>query len=241
MGLSVKPRWCIRRLPKQDNSWAEYEDACAHHEHGIRFAIADGASESSYAQVWAKLLVDCFVRTPLPQVAQWEQWLAPLQERWQSSVEGQARPWYAEAKVDQGAFAAFLGFALVHGERWQAVAVGDCCLFQIRADTLRTWFPVQRAADFSCRPALVGSRAPTNGNQGIWANGDLQRGDRFLLMTDALARWFLGCCEAGAAPWPTVAALVEATDQEFADRIAQLRASRQLHNDDVTVVGVFLD
>lgn len=240
MGLTVTPRWRIRRLPKQGHDWAEYEDACAHHAQGCRFAVADGASESAYARQWAELLVQRFVATPLAQVAQWEEWLAPLQQQWQAAVEGPARPWYAEAKVEQGAFAAFLGFALTHGDRWEAVAVGDCCLFQLRADALRTAFPVTRADDFSCRPALVGSRVPA-GPRGAWARGDAQRGDRFLLMSDALACWYLGSCEAGAAPWPTAAALVEATDEEFATRIAQLRASRQLHNDDVTLVHLLLD
>ena len=46
--------------PKSGNSLEEYEDAWAHRQTrtpvGIRVAVADGATESSFAKLWAVLL-----------------------------------------------------------------------------------------------------------------------------------------------------------------------------------------
>ena len=42
-------RWSVLRLPKQGNTDAEYEDAWAADAAAGRFAVADGASETSFA------------------------------------------------------------------------------------------------------------------------------------------------------------------------------------------------
>ena len=52
--------------PKLGNSHEEYEDAWAHRHTrtpgGIRVAVADGATESSFAKLWAALLAQSYVR-----------------------------------------------------------------------------------------------------------------------------------------------------------------------------------
>src|SRR5262249_6783433 len=148
-------------------------------EHG-RFAIADGATESSFAALWARLLVAEFAAAPHPDLAPWAAWLPGLQQRWAEQVGNHALPWYAEAKIQQGAFATFLGL-VVRALRWQAVAVGDSCLFQTRGEELRYSFPVFCAADFDTSPWLVGSRgadAATVERRSRRAEGDWQAGDR---------------------------------------------------------------
>jgi len=53
--------------PKSGNSLEEYEDAWAHRQTrtpvGIRVAVADGATESSFAKLWAALLAESYVRS----------------------------------------------------------------------------------------------------------------------------------------------------------------------------------
>src|SRR5207302_4732652 len=53
--------------PKLGNSLEEYEDAWAHRQTrtpvGIRVAVADGATESSFAKLWAVLLAESYVRS----------------------------------------------------------------------------------------------------------------------------------------------------------------------------------
>jgi len=49
------------------NSLEEYEDAWAHRQTrtpvGIRVAVADGATESSFVKLWAVLLAESYVRS----------------------------------------------------------------------------------------------------------------------------------------------------------------------------------
>jgi hypothetical protein len=117
--------------------------------------------------------------------------------------------------------------------------VGDSALFQVRGETLRVAFPVERAADFGSRPALLSSRPERN--QRLWEQvqtvaGTAQPGDLFLLATDALAQWILARVEAGAEPWAALRGLEEEAD--FAAFVADLRSARAIRNDDTTLVRV---
>src|SRR5256885_15048403 len=55
--------------PKLGNSLEEYEDAWAHRQTrtplGIRVAVADGATESSFVKLWGGLLAESYVRSEL--------------------------------------------------------------------------------------------------------------------------------------------------------------------------------
>src|SRR4051794_1385943 len=97
--------WRHFGLPRRGHSADEYEDACAGDARAGRFAVADGATESSFAASWARLLVEEFVRTPAP----WSSWLPALRQRWAAELQDQPLPWYAEAKAEEGAYATLLG------------------------------------------------------------------------------------------------------------------------------------
>ena len=227
-------------LPKRGHSSAEYEDAAAFSEDRGRFAIADGAAESSFAALWAHLLVGEFVNAPADGLAPWTDWLPPLQQRWADQVGSAAMPWYAEIKVQQGAFATFLGVR-VQERRWQAVAVGDSCLFQTRGDRLHQAFPLVRSDEFGSTPWLVGSRgcdAEAVEQRTRRGEADWQPGDRLWLMTDALAKWFLEQVEAGALPWQELDGLLRAPapQQAFEGWVAGLRDAGRLRNDDMTLL-----
>jgi len=156
-------------------------------------------------------------------------------------------PWYLEPGLTQGAFATFLGL-VIEETSWQAVAVGDSCLFQVRQGELVHTFPIAHAADFSNAPWLVGSRTSPGEvphKKGLQQEGDWQPGDRFWLMTDALAQWFLVQVEADGKPWLALEPLLHiASDEEaqyaFDFWIEGLRAARRLRNDDVTLLAVSL-
>jgi hypothetical protein len=220
-------------VPKRGSSADEFEDAFASDPDARRFAVADGASESSFAGLWARLLVEGFVR---PQPG----WLETARRTWAERVDGQPLPWYAEAKRDAGAFATLLGLVL-SDNRWHALAVGDTCLFQLREDRLIEAFPLRRSEDFNNRPWLVGSRAaPAVGeNAHAEGRGAWQTGDRFLLMTDALAHWFLRRHEAGDRPWQELARL-PAAGYDFGAWVEDRRRGDGLRNDDVTLVLIGL-
>jgi hypothetical protein len=247
---SVKVFW----QPKRGNTAEEYEDASAHSTH--RFAVADGATESSFAERWAQGLVKLFVTTPPdhmrnPKVPL-EEWLQPLQKEWHKSIPWERLPWYAEEKARTGAFSAFCGveitpapsrFRLIDifkrrkGTTWHAIAVGDSVFFHIRNNELVKSFPFEKSEQFNSRPMLLSSNPSRN--QPVWKNiqqaeGELKAGDIFILMTDALGAWFLKEREAGKKPWTELLALN--TETEFNQFVHKLRISSSIRNDDTTLL-----
>jgi hypothetical protein len=238
----LRVNWRGYSLPKEGNAAGEYEDAFAAEPGLGRFAIADGASESSFAGEWAKELTEGFVADPV-QPGGWVEWLPQIRERWLGAVSRGELPWYAEQKLEDGAFATLLGLEIEltpksGGYPWRAAAVGDACLFHLRGGGLLSSFPVEDSTAFGTRPALIGSRARNGAASPIgdqWLAGRAKPGDCFLLMTDALAQWFLSAVEAGVWPWEW---LTELTEETFPEWVANQRSTRALRNDDVTLLVV---
>jgi len=242
-------RWQAFHTHKRGNAPAEYEDAYAGDAATARFAVADGASESSFVATWAKLLVEGFVAAEgMP----WRElnWLAPARQRWTADVDGRPLPWYAEEKREQGAYATLLGVAFREARTktdtnvWRALAVGDSCLFRLHDGKLRKTFPLSRSSDFGNQPALLGSRGrPADTPQAARrARGKWRPGDRFLLMTDALAEWTLRQMEENHRPADEIDRLLaESAPQEaFVGWVEERRDQRGLRNDDVTLVIIDL-
>lgn len=240
--------WRALHLPKRGHAAEEYEDAFAADPAAGRFAVADGASESAFAALWARILAEGFIENARPPWGKAE-WLAPLRQRWAEEVDPQLLPWYAELKREQGAFATLLGLALrPPGERrpgrWRALAVGDSCLLRLHEGQLVDAFPLDRSADFDSHPSLVGSR-PTQATRRAAARqacGTWKAGDRFLLLTDALAQWALRQSEEDREPWDELGPLFAAENpqQAFTVWIEEQRDRHELRNDDVTLVTISL-
>jgi hypothetical protein len=234
-------RWSVLQLAKHGNADAEYEDAWAVDAAAGRFPVADGASETSFAARWAQLLTEGFIAAARP--AALSDWLADQRRLWLDEVNGLELPWYAEIKREQGAFATFLGLGVraptaKRRGGWRAAAVGDSCLMQVRDGRCIHSFPVQKSAEFGNQPRLISSRgADAKPDLG---RGTLEAGDRLLLMTDALAQWFLQTHEVGGDPWEAVALVLadEKPQSAFADWIAWLRDRDDLRNDDVTLLAI---
>ena len=267
MHATLTPWW----QPKAGNSAEEYEDACYPARAGrrqarrrLRVAVADGATESVASGPWAGILARTYGASRarvvgyehLARVAtrRWQRWQARY--LFQAEHRG-GLPWFVEAGLQRGAFAALVGLTVAEGRRdsaadsgddeetrpdpaggsWQALAVGDSCLFQVRGDDLLLAFPLDRSATFDSRPALLCSNPAGNARlreQVATAAGTWCSGDRFYLMTDALAAWFLRQHEAGLQPWQQVDALDDAP--AFAGWVDALRSTGALRNDDVTLL-----
>ena len=117
------------------------------------------------------------------------------------------------------------------------MAIGDSCLFQVRGDELLLAFPLTASTAFDTRPALLSSDAASNARlqeRVATATGSWRSADRFYLMTDALAAWFLREHEAGGRPWHHLEVLTQ--DMTFATWVDSLRQSGALRNDDVTLL-----
>jgi hypothetical protein len=232
--------------PKLGNSLEEYEDAWAHRQTrtpvGIRVAVADGATESSFAKLWAVLLAESYVRSTVIG-AEFFARLKPARHLWQRKLAGRPLPWFASEKAEQGAFAAFLGVQIdSHQNHWTALAIGDCCLMHVddvgqRMRVVGT-FPLQKSSQFTMSPYLIGSRSNGDSvNERIQiSKGSLRDGDMLLLATDAVAAWLLKQYEEGRPLWKWIYRKLS-TPESFAALVAYGRKNG-LRNDDLTLVRV---
>jgi hypothetical protein len=243
-------------LPKAGNAADEYEDAWASIPGGeegasapFRCAVADGATETSFSGLWARLLAEAYC-TGADSPEALDAALPLAQRAWRDEVGAIPLPWYAEEKARKGAFAALAGLTIrppAEGEAggiWTALACGDSCLFQTRDGELIVAYPLAHSDDFTNRPVLLSSDPISNAGLGDaleYGGKDWLPGDRFYLATDALAAWFLAAFEAGDRPWHILDAFGGPdAGAEFAVWIADLRAARALRNDDVTLLCVRL-
>ena len=242
-------------LPKAGNGEDEYEDACrtiypqrigAVGRRMVRTAVSDGASESAFAREWANVLAHAFVSRPpdirgLTEESLYD-WLASAQEEWHVGVPWDRIPWHGETKARAGAFATLLGLTAGASPgnsrrlRWQAVAVGDSCLFVVRGGRLLLSFPLEDAAEFDNSPALVCSNPDNMGD--LWEDvrqdsGECVAGDSFILASDALACWFLARNHAGEKPWETLLAL---DSSGWSAWVEKQRRAGLMRNDDTTLV-----
>lgn len=241
-------------LPKAGRSDEEYEDAFwPRREYAYpvalapRFAVADGATESSFARRWARQLVVayCSRRTPAPADREgFRQQVERQGAGWMRCVFARPLAWNFLEKAQRGAFATLTGVTFTAGEdgsgRWDALAVGDSCLFQVRGGELVDAFPAMDADAFGFHPQLLCSVSGSNAQ--VWEEweeclrtGAWQAGDLFLLMTDALARWFAEMRERGDRPWETLLSAA-ASPAVFQEWVEQRRAEQAMNNDDVTLM-----
>ena len=241
------------RESKSGNSPEECEDATwISYPAGngpARLALCDGASESAFAREWAEILTRSFVRRPLdlpvldsPSLFGW---LASCGKEWDGEVPWDRIPWHGEAKTKAGALATLLGMAITPacngsgGVEWQAVAIGDSCLFIVRDNALLLSFPLDSPAQFDNTPHLLCSNPKNNG--GLWdrvrqLEGTCLPGDLIILASDALACWILQQCDSGDKPWEVFEDVQ--TDGEWASWVQARRNERTMSNDDTTLIAV---
>lgn len=223
-------------LPKSGSSASEYEDAAALEEpvkngDPLRASVADGATESVFAKQWAEVLAKGLVADAVETKEAWEDALRSWRREWLRLVEEQLDdlPWYAAAKVEDGAFATALGLTIRPDGTWAALSVGDCLLVHLSSRGERTAWPEDDPDAFGSRPTLACSRsdAPVSSPQvreGTWSTGDA-----FVLATDAVAAWLLRVGVRRVLDWDADA---------FESAVREARASGALRNDDCTLLVI---
>ncbi|MFE2285757.1 hypothetical protein ACFXDJ_16495 [Streptomyces sp. NPDC059443] len=240
-------------------------------------AISDGASESMLASVWSGMISwhaahsayyapralsgrgDDYAHLVDHLLERWDSWVVDYSRRRSRST----RPlqWYDEVKLASGSFATLLAVRLdllgtaetvetqemVDPGLWEAAALGDSCLFQIRENEIVTRFPVESSTDFGLTPDLLASRNSSTGQiseHTRFMQGTVRRGDDLFLMTDALAAWFLALSESGTPDefnegLRQLRIFSRAADIiEFQAWISSLVADGNLRNDDVTFIHI---
>src|SRR5262245_31431960 len=123
-------------LPKAGNMSSDYEDAfwppkaLDHTAPPIRLAVGDGATETSFSALWARMLVRGYGKGYLTAGSLSER-LPRLQGLWRRRVSKDPLPWYAEEKMRDGAFSSLVGLTIqadpdAHAAsgHWEAFAIG---------------------------------------------------------------------------------------------------------------------
>jgi serine/threonine protein phosphatase PrpC len=213
----------------------ENEDSYAVCPETGRFAVADGASTSARPDVWSRLLVDAYVHDAADPLA--PDTLGALRERWWDEVDRPGLPWFAQAKLQSGADASFLGLRVDAAEQlWAATCVGDSCLFHLRHGRVRSVGPVERSGDFVRFAELVNSR-PVPTPEPTTTAGTYRSGDVFVLATDAMAHFLLWVSEIRGTI-PSMSRLTR-SPARFERMVAAYRHHGVLGNDDTTICVVY--
>jgi hypothetical protein len=233
----LKTTLSVFKSQKFGNEPSDYEDASEPSQsletlENPNIAISDGATESSFASLWANLLVATFVNSALPSEERFLMAVKKAARIWHRIVDSKKLPWYAEEKRKQGAFATLLGTCFTEEGNWESVAVGDSCLFKVGCDGDVSSFPIEDETEFGSTPPLVCSRSREfmmKRAKGTWASGD-----RFFWMTDAAAHWFLHESKTGLRPWNILQSFHD--PMAFDSWLSSLRESGTMRNDDVTIL-----
>jgi hypothetical protein len=229
-------------VQKSGNSVDENEDALWFPENpgnskSVNLAIADGATESSFSKEWSSLLVSAYKDKSFDK-EHLSETLKDISEEWYSIVNKIVLPWYAQHKVETGAFATFLGLTIYKKEnKFEIVAIGDCTLFQIRNEKLVFSFPVSSSKDFGNTPNLFASNPSYQldlETAVIYCNNLIAPKDIILLATDALAAWIFTQIEANEKPWNQLKAVLR--NKIFEKWLDEQRKTGKMKNDDVTLL-----
>lgn len=255
----MKLVWKSFSICKDGNREEENEDAVypimasgsALRADSFSCAMADGATQASFSKLWANLLVK---ETGNSQNLNQDlsQSLFSAHARWKEQLNSLKMPWPAEVKMQQGAHSTLLWFHIWHRNGkgplndlpprgWTANAVGDTCVFQITRGKSSEGFPFTTTEQFSNSPDLISTnslhraRLTQRSTNGTW-----QKGDYFLIASDALADWLIRNLVAQKTTWTAVHDQMTSLVR-YQNWIRALRKHSLIKNDDTTLICLSVD
>ena len=234
-------------LPKSGHQLSECEDAIGMNPAARRFAIADGATEAFDAGSWAQRLAHGWVQVEPAKLTPdgFRAWVAAEGQILHDSWNGLQLSWYAEEKARMGSFATFVGVQIyleVSVPSWNAIALGDACLVHRRKETILKALPVSHYEGFNVTPLLVPSEATMQEaalQSIVVGSGLLEHGDVLLLLSDAVAAWYLMLCEKKDETRSRFDGLLtRGQDVELAQLFESERLAGRIKDDDIAVVSI---
>ena len=229
------------------------EDNVAFDAEAGLFAVSDGASQRSFSDVWSQVLVERFVRDdPLTSDDEFEveRWVIRAAESFaERSPALDDLPAQTRTKARMGAAATFLGVQFVPVDPSTAddalaavcrvVAIGDCCLFQIRDERLIDSFPWGSAKDFDSNPICFSTKDFDPQQSPVMIESfDICKGDVLVFATDAVAQWLLDDESEDVRRVKAQQILAKHDDESWHGLIKGLRAAKQIVDDDSTALVV---
>lgn len=244
----------VRVLTEPKDGWPaeDCQDAYAISRTRHRFCIADGMTDSAFSREWAHLLSAGMITLPSWRRSEILTWVTNVSMQWREALPANL-PWYLSRKVSKrGSFATLAAIDLTPQERawtnsgrerrlYRAFAIGDSCIFHVRNDRLVSVFPPLSPTEFQHRPVALGTDSQVANEsaiaQRIIVHGSWRPGDRFLLMTDALAAYTLATLQQGAIGMR--AALPFRRDaRAFSQWVSAARLRGTLKDDDTTLLEI---
>jgi hypothetical protein len=230
-------------LTKLGQEASECEDFIAVDTQACRFAVADGATEAFDARRWAERLAQHWAqRESTLTVEEFRKWVAAEGRELQNSWNGLNLSWYSEEKARAGSFAAFVGVELdLNSElpSWKAIALGDACLLHCRNGALIKSLPLSRSESFNTAPILVASDSSLHESSMpsvVIDSGCCECGDVLLLMSDAVASWYLQCLENGDGCAQKL--FDTKCDEELRRFFDDERMAGRIRNDDIAIIRI---
>lgn len=233
---------CTRSVQKAGNPVEENDDWVDARRAGsrIRAAVADGATEATFSDLWAESLVTAWLNATDAGIS--PAVLSDAREAWASRLPPvDSMPWYARAKLEEGSFAALAGVEVrIRRGRayWTASTVGDCEMFVLKRSR-RLWLrraePAKLAREFGYHPDLLAtSTDATRRTAPRIFNGRVRAPFELWIASDAFAEACLSAYERSEPSWDHWSAALE-SDQSFRAAVDAARESGQMRNDDTTV------
>ncbi|WP_254568716.1 protein phosphatase 2C domain-containing protein [Oscillatoria sp. HE19RPO] len=236
----------IRRfqIPKQGLTEAECEDksALSSSEGRLRVAVADGATESLFSDIWAELIVNSYIEKGAELFN-----IGSLQSLTQAFLHTasklilqmpETRHWFMYEKLERGSHATFVAAEFYNPETMEVLAVGDSCIFWRNEENGNVeMLPELSAEDFGVFPASICSLQKTWQNlesKIVKQEVNLQNGFQVILCTDALACWLVKELKKDLFIWEKLFKLSDSIS--FTNFIESLRSQKEIRNDDVTLV-----
>jgi len=241
LSCTIKSFTCV----KAGNSTDENEDSLlapsGSFEGNIRVAVADGATESSFSLEWADLLVSYYKDFPNFETDFFT--LFPdIKGSWLDRIDSANLEWYAQQKLELGAFASFLGADIdLSTKLVKIIAVGDSNFFAFKNGKMIQAFPIERSETFSNTPVLISSELHKNKIEDEFfkkATFEIATGDVLIVATDAISQWILKEIEQENYP---INELLDLPDTKidswpFQNWLDKLRRLHLIKNDDTTLV-----
>lgn len=235
--------------PKVGLNDHECEDALGWNTRKRRFSLADGATEGFNSRRWARLLVKHWVRStrPITTPEVFADWTQSVSSRFEKYWKARPLSWFAEEKARGGAFAAFVGLSFHESSEalyWQAIALGDSCLLLRRDGEIVESLPLGDPEAFNSRPILVPSKVGTLESATpsiVCKSGRVEPGDSYLLLSDAIAAWYLRSWRDNTSRPKTLAfeeCVASSSYEELQDLFAGSRELGSLRNDDIAAIIV---
>ena len=232
---------------KQAEKYEDCQDYFAIKKEKGRLAISDGMSQSIFPQWWAEELVHAYVDNDwIPN----QNDLESLREKWKERVYGflesqkqVGKPtWMLENCLTekQGAGATFCGICLETETKWEGYILGDSCLIEVDPNDKIVKFERSKEEAFNNNPDYFDSIIGGKGNVKEM-QGSLDAGSKLLLVTDALAEFLYTQKEKGNEAEYIHQLLQLESHDEYCELIENWRDSKNLHNDDTTLLIVEYD